>query len=811
MSDKTNFGFLGRDFQQKLLKAIIEDKKYAERIIDVLDSKYFDNNSFKFIMENIKELYSKYGVVPDYETIRLKIINENGDNQSTKIHIDTINIIKSSENETPYIKDTALNFCKQQNLIKVLKNVDNIIKNGQFEDYEKIEDLVKKAMQVGVNTTDSIDIFENIELALEKDYRLSIPTGIDGIDNLLKGGLARGELGVILAPTGTGKELPISEPVLTPNGWVENGSLKPGDKVIGSDGKEQFVLGVYPQGVKPIYKVEFTDGTFVNCGLEHLWSVNTLNMRTAKTRVKRKGVYRPNYGYKVVKTSDMMKDIKKRGRYNYRLPIVEPVEFEKRDVEVDPYLMGLLLGDGYLSQNPRISTKDDQIFDEIKSLSEHTSFNEYDKKDLKTIKVIALKSDVGKRLDHYGLKNKKSNEKFIPKDYLYNSVNVRISLLQGLMDTDGYVDKRGQCSFATISDQLANDVKELILSLGGTVKIRTKIPTYNYNGEKKNGQLSYNLSISFANQIMPFRLYRKILRYQKRKKYVEQKYVKSISYSHDEEALCIKVSNADELYVTRDYVLTHNTTILTKFANSAFNCGYNVLHIFFEDNINSIKRKHFTIWTGIPPDLQHENKEDIINTVNEVKSRSKGRLEMLKLPSDSVTVTEIKNRIRKMQSEGFKIDLLVLDYVDCLSKESHTEREWEGEGPIMRKLEAMSSEFDIAIWTATQGDRSSISSDVVTSDQMGGSIKKAQIAHVIISIAKTLDQKEHKLATLTLLKSRIGDDGIVFANCKFDNEYLEINTETQNTLLGIEQKKEEDNKERAKRAFKLRQELNNNN
>ena len=137
-----------------------------------------------------------------------------------------------------------------------------------------------------------------------------------------------------------------------------------------------------------------------------------------------------------------------------------------------------------------------------------------------------------------------------------------------------------------------------------------------------------------------------------------------------------------------------------------------------------------------------------------------------------------------MNSEGFKVDLLVLDYIDCVSAEKVLGgEEWKGEGSIMRSLEAMTSEFNIAVWTATQGNRESISSEVVTGDQMGGSIKKAQIAHVILSIAKTLEQKEHNLATLTLLKSRIGRDGVVFQNCKFNNEFLHIDTESQNTFF----------------------------
>lgn len=179
------------------------------------------------------------------------------------------------------------------------------------------------------------------------------------------------------------------------------------------------------------------------------------------------------------------------------------------------------------------------------------------------------------------------------------------------------------------------------------------------------------------------------------------------------------------------------------------------------------------------------------------------------MSSDGTTVSDIKNKVRKMISDGFNIDLLIIDYADCISSTSkENDEEWKSEGTIMRGIESMAAEFNIAIWTAVQGSRASISSEIVTTDQMGGSIKKAQIAHVIISLGKTLEQKEHNLATMTILKSRIGKDGIIFQNCVFNNEYLEINTESQNTLLGVEEKKIEDKKARLKDAFLSQQNKN---
>jgi replicative DNA helicase len=248
------------------------------------------------------------------------------------------------------------------------------------------------------------------------------------------------------------------------------------------------------------------------------------------------------------------------------------------------------------------------------------------------------------------------------------------------------------------------------------------------------------------------------------------------------------------------------STLLTKISNHAFNLGYNVLQIFFEDNPKIIQRKHITLWTKIHPDELSLKKDEVITKVQEIKEKMPNQLILKKLPSDTVTMMQIKNQIRKMISEGNKIDMVLLDYIDCVVPDKNLGDEWKSEGSVMRGFEAMCHELDIVGWTATQGNRSSISSDVVTTDQMGGSIKKAQVGHVIISVAKSLQQKEMKLATIAITKSRIGDDGIVFENCKFDNGMLEIDTESSVTFLGLEEQTEERNRQRIKDLLEKRKE-----
>lgn len=246
------------------------------------------------------------------------------------------------------------------------------------------------------------------------------------------------------------------------------------------------------------------------------------------------------------------------------------------------------------------------------------------------------------------------------------------------------------------------------------------------------------------------------------------------------------------------------TTILSKISNTAFNLGYNVLQIFFEDNPKIIQRKHFTLWTGIEPDNLVNHKEEVMGKIREIKETMPNRLILKKLASDTMSMSQIKNQVRKMIADGVKIDMILLDYIDCVLPESSSKDEWKAEGSVMRGFEAMCHELNLVGWTATQGNRSSISAEVVTTDQMGGSIKKAQVGHVIISVAKTLQQKEMNLATIAITKSRLGKDGVVFENCKFNNELLEIDTESSVTFLGFEEQQEERKRDRVKELLEKR-------
>jgi len=215
------------------------------------------------------------------------------------------------------------------------------------------------------------------------------------------------------------------------------------------------------------------------------------------------------------------------------------------------------------------------------------------------------------------------------------------------------------------------------------------------------------------------------------------------------------------------------TTMITKIANTAMNQGLKVLQIFFEDNPKVIQRKHLSCWSGYDLNSLAFHKEDLMKMVEEM-TNGKGQLKLKKFSSDGTTIPVIRQYVRKLIAQGWYPDIILLDYIDCVEPSRKFDDVNAGEGSVMRQFEAMLAELDIAGWTAIQGNRSSIKADVVEADQMGGSIKKAQIAHFVVSIAKTLDQKNDNTATMAVLKSRFGKSGIIFENIRFDNAKIQI-------------------------------------
>lgn len=463
--DKDTLAYLGMEYQLRLLAQILTDKKFANSIIDIVDPNYFEEQYLRIIAATIKDAKNKSDIIPDFGSIEFRLLEDISDVQQRKFVLAQLRKIKEANlNDTEKIQEIAMTFCKQQELKKSIKEIQKIIDKGNLEDYEKCESILRKALEHGDNKDDGMDIFENINTVLDEDFRKPIKTGIKGLDEIMDGGLSKGELAVILAPFGVGK-----------------------------------------------------------------------------------------------------------------------------------------------------------------------------------------------------------------------------------------------------------------------------------------------------------------------------------------------------------------TTMMTKIANTAMLDGYKVLQIFFEDMPKVIQRKHLACWSGYDLNSLSLHKDELIQMCEDMENGTKGNsgvLRLKKFSSDGTTIPVIKQYIRKQIASGFRPDIILLDYIDCVQPSKHHDDANVGEGAVMRQFETMLAELDLAGWTAVQGNRSSISAEVVEANQMGGSIKKGQIGHFIVSIAKTLEQKEEGTATLAILKSRFGKDGVIFPNVVFDNARIQIEM-GQNQTGGStrkEHKKDTDNnnQERLNALFDARKKATNN-
>lgn len=417
--DKNTFGYLGHDYQIRLIAQFLTDRKFANSILDIVDPNYFEDQYLRVIAATIKDAKTTDDIVPDVGSLEFRLLEDVKDDYQRKYVIQQLRKIQEADlNDTLKVQDMAMRFCKQQEMKKSMMLVNKIIERGNLEDYEQVEAIIRKALEHGDSKDDGINVFDGIEHVLVDDFRKPIATGIKGLDEVMDGGLSKGELGVILAPFGVGK-----------------------------------------------------------------------------------------------------------------------------------------------------------------------------------------------------------------------------------------------------------------------------------------------------------------------------------------------------------------TTMMTKLANTAMADGYNVLQIFFEDNPKVIQRKHLACSSGYELNSLSLHKEEIYEIVSTLPHEN---LKLKKFSSDGTTIPVIRQHIRKLIAQGFRPDIVLLDYIDCVEPSRKFDDVNAGEGSVMRQFETLLSELDIAGWTAVQGNRSSISADVVEANQMGGSIKKGQIGHFIVSIAKNLDQKEAGTATMAILKSRFGKDGLIFQDIRFDNSRIQI-------------------------------------
>lgn len=360
-------------------------------------------------------------------------------------------------------------------------------------------------------------------------------------------------------PKRTGKCVEENTLVCTPYGFKPIKDINVGDFVISANGTPTKVLEVYPQEEElPVYEIEFTESgnsrqkTIIECCENHLWEVSTEDSRYNKKADR------------VMNTLELFNGTIKRGKdqhNNYAVRYISPIEFEEQEVPVNPWLLGVLLGDGtFCSGSICFSNTEKDIVDRVKdiALKDHST-NLIEKGNKKDYRLSF--GTLREKLNSLGLIGAKSNTKFIPKNYLYNSVEIREKLLQGLCDTDGFAEK-GSIEYSTTSKQLSEDISFLVKSLGGKISCGKKHGHYTKDGKRYKTKDYYRLNINFPKDgICPVSSKKHLKKYEPlRKKFYH--FINSIKKT-DRKAkmICLEVADESHLYViSENFIPTHNTT-----------------------------------------------------------------------------------------------------------------------------------------------------------------------------------------------------------------------------------------------------------
>jgi replicative DNA helicase len=357
-------------------------------------------------------------------------------------------------------------------------------------------------------------VFKNIEALYERQEEITgIPSGFADLDRLTSG-FQPGDLVILAARPSMGKAQPLDAPVLTPAGYVPMGRIVPGSEVLGADGRPHRVLAVFPQGEKEVFRVRFSDGAVAECCDEHLWHVSG---PSGEESVMPLAAIRRTLG---ARRSD--------GTPMYRVPTVAPVEFAVRrsGLRLAPYLLGLVLGD--------------------------SGFNfESTAPEVRAGERAGRASNLRAAVEHYQLDGLGPENRFIPPDYLFASPTERLDLLRGLLDAhDGALVCSGRAiELTTGSQRLADGLVWLVRSLGGIVSQREK-PAH--SGVTR-------MRFSFPNGIVPVTANRHLARWNADAAAFVGRFIEGAEPAGKKPCQCILVDSEDHLYVTSDFVVTHNT------------------------------------------------------------------------------------------------------------------------------------------------------------------------------------------------------------------------------------------------------------
>ena len=626
---------------------------------------------------------------------------------------------------------------------------------------KRIFDIAQKEISGTVQPLETI-LHEVWEMITGQGQR-GILTGFHEMDEMLNG-LQKGELIIIAARPSMGKAQPLDAKVLTTAGWKPMGEVRVGDELASVDGSPSRVTGVFPQGKRQVYRITLADGRSTECCAEHLW------------RVHYRGWDEP----KVVETARLI-EMLGRKRYQNRL-YVETFAGEfgsDQGLPLDPWLLGMMLGDGSMSgSSVRFSTASEEILDRVRqSAGEEMALSYAGGYDYRIRQAAgasqagvqgAVANPVKSALQSMGLWGCDSSKKFIPEMYKRATRVSRLRLLAGLIDTDGWVEKWGSLRFCTVSEQLARDVVELMRSIGGSGSYTPKQPRYSYRGEQREGQVAYVCNLQHPDPASLQLVAEKAQRLVSGRQRQRRLNIVSIEPTRMTETQCIAVSHQARLYVTDEFVVTHNTAFAMNIvegiaADQQIPCAVFSLEMSKQQLAQRLLCSRGSI------DSHKLRKGMLSNEEHQKLAMVVG--ELAKAPifvddSASLTVLDLRAKARRLKREH-NIQCIMIDYMQLMDNPGPESRQQQI-SEISRGIKAVARDLMVPVICLSQLNRAAEGRDGHTprmSDlRESGAIE--QDADVIMLLhredyyqQKTEGYQNTNLADVIVAKQRNGPTG----------------------------------------------------
>jgi replicative DNA helicase len=680
------------DLEEAVLGALMLEKDAVTAVIDILKPELFYKDTHQIIFTAIMNLFKRSDAI-DILTLtnELRTMGELETIGGAYYLTQLTNRVASAANIEYHARIISQKYIQRE-----LIHVSSEIIKDAFEDTTDVFELLERAEGnlfaisegnirrnfVEINGLLKLAIAE-IEAAKENNGEIrGVGSGFKDLDKVTCG-WQKSDLIIFAARPGMGKAQPLTSKILKNDGGFKlMKDIKIGDKIV-SRKNSCFVNGVFPQGRKQIYKIHFSDGRFCRCTEDHLWEVRCPRFFGSDIRV--------------LQTKELIQKLKAK-RYHRRIsiPLMSGEWGNEKEFIIHPYLMGIFLGDGSLTHGSCWDKPDDELVylvEKILPLNHYVKTSGMQRRVLSTEKVNLIRDELKKLC----LLNKKSIDKFIPIDYLKGNRSQRLQLANGLLDTDGSVDKKGAIEFSSSSKIMAYQVLDLIRGLGYRCSLTPR---------KTKCHDSYRLIISGDNESQLFQLTRKKQKTKIRK--IKPLTILSIEEDGFEECQCISVSDESGLYVTDDFILTHNTACaLTMARNMVIDYKKPIAFFSLEMSAIQLVTRLIAAECDIPADrLRRGNME--AHQWEQLNARIRTLVDAPLFIDDTpaLSIFELRAKARRLKAQH-DIQMIIVDYLQLMSigGDSRGGNREQEISQISRSLKALAKELDIPIIALSQLSR----------------------------------------------------------------------------------------------------------